>query len=198
MKTAHNPKLEPGEKLYKCHICDKKFTFKRFLERHLKFGGDGDSTLCVLKHHKQFCMVFNKEKHRQIREYKEPIKCQYCDVEFTSSNERLVHMYKAHDHNAVFCQICAKKCRNNFQLEKHLEVHNEDLSYQCNYCGKKFKSKHNLEMHTVTLHEKHKLKYTCQQCGRGFYNNNLLSDHISCGLKLSTIVIHFFDINNVF
>ena len=204
MKT-HNPEFGQISTLYQCYICSNKFTHKRYLARHLRFGSDSDSTLCVhcgksfenqcvLKRHRKACKVRMKEQYqsRIKQQHQSSIirKCLYCDMEFTS-NKLSTHMLNDHDHNAEFCEICGKKCYGLPKLKKHLEVHNEGLPYQCNYCGKKFKTEHNLSVHTVSLHETDKCKFECEQCGKRFRLRNTLKDHMNGHLGLKPYECEF-------
>ena len=201
-KDMYNDHMEEhkvglGTKLYSCNNCDMKFHYRVTLVRHQRFEKESTSTLCI-KCGVTFENICEMRKHRHSnktkckdevntrdnRFFKEPTKCSYCDLVFTSRVKRNTHMWNAHDHKAEFCDICGKKCNGKYDLAKHVEVHNEGLSYLCKYCGKKFKSKQNMTRHTMQVHEDYNLNFKCQQCGRGFQSNSLLSDHMNVHLGL--------------
>ena len=201
-------KVGLGIKLFQCDICQKKFHYRIKLWAHLSTKGQssaGDSNLCFEcgEYFVNFCeLKLHQQKHKKKLTYKikkekaqnepqVPKKCFYCDLSFPGSR-LFKHMYHEHDHGAVFCDVCGKKCWGKKGIEKHLPVHNEGLPFNCEHCGKGFKSRYNVERHIGTVHTSDsEKKFKCAKCGKGFNLQVNLEGHMNMHLGLKPFKCEF-------
>ena len=185
-----------GTKLFQCETCKAKFHYRTQLRKHLSYKGDSDSTLCSncgesfnnkceLKVHKKIHSKEKKYYNPNDPKYKAPKKCFYCDLVCETPSKAMKHMWRAHDHMAIFCDICGHKACGKSDLARHLDSHNEGLQSECEQCGKMFKGRYNVERHIKVVHTSDaQKKFKCTQCGKGFTTLKNLENHMNMHLGL--------------
>ncbi|KFM70091.1 Zinc finger and BTB domain-containing protein 17, partial [Stegodyphus mimosarum] len=94
----------PAEVLYSCNICEKKFTRKAHLKRHLR-----------------------------IHEPDKPYKCLYCDYRGCEKSDITKHLL-IHDAPKHKCDLCDKSFRHIKNKELHLKRHLKQRDYKCGVC----------------------------------------------------------------
>ena len=116
---------------FQCEICQKKFSKRSYLIRHIEFVHKNDGSGSDLK-------------------------CDQCEEKFRHQFLLDDHIKKKHEiistrtSRKCTCQICGKVVQNAKSLKLHiLAKHNrEDCAFSCDICGKKFPRNSLLVRHT--------------------------------------------------
>ena len=124
---------------FTCSICDKEFTTKQVMERHID------------------------EQHRG----KERAKCPECPKTFTREEYMMFHLATYHGGKKFKYQCSA--CEKTFEQECHLtrhhfDVHKEKLRFPCPVCPQLFSRQENLDYHVEK--GRHTVYITCEYCGK--------------------------------
>jgi len=89
-------------------------------------------------------------------------------------------MYKEHDHNPLFCDICGFKANGGKRMYDHKKsAHSEKI--KCQYCDKVM-SFNGFQWHVRQNHEDKLLQ--CSKCGMRFLEQQNLDDHMNWHLLL--------------
>jgi len=148
-------KLDPTKpKLFKCTTCDKAFSLKGHLTRHVE-----QVHKKIHKHTCQQCdKVFTghldrhfKEVHQQLK----PHKCNECGKEFGRAEVLKRHINQVHRGMKPFeCNECGKEFGQATNLKGHInQVHRGMKPFECGICGKKFGLKANMKTHVKKVHQ---------------------------------------------
>ncbi|KAJ8311650.1 hypothetical protein KUTeg_011005 [Tegillarca granosa] len=155
-----------------CHECKISFKDKRYLNRHLRRLHNLSSFIChclksfksrsdLRQHvHNEHIQVKDddegseKPSHVALVERKK-VKCESCDVSFTTLKNLKRHMKNIHDgknsYSSVFCDDCGKGYENTWKLKYHLRNDHKRLNvYTCQKCPQTF--------HTAVMYRRHKPK----------------------------------------
>ena len=124
---------------FTCSICDKEFTTKQVMERHID------------------------EQHHG----KERAKCPECPKTFTREEYMMFHLATYHGGKKFKYQCSA--CEKTFEQECHLtrhhfDVHKEKLRFPCPVCPQLFSRQENLDYHVEK--GRHTVYITCEYCGK--------------------------------
>jgi len=164
-----------------CHMCEKKFSTKSHLERHLK-GHLGIKDAQCVECGKQFssdrsCRQHILNEHSEERLIaKEVFTCPECGKEFKYANNMRTHMkIHAEGHVKVQCQECGKYYKTARVLKDHIRIiHEGNSRFKCDVCGKAFGRATALEVHKTT----HLKPYQCQICSQGYKTQSYLVKHM--------------------
>jgi len=122
----------PDNDPLKCHMCGKKFTLARLLNRHLKCHSDVKRYLCTFCG-KGFNDTFDLKRHTRTHTGVRPYKCNHCDKSFTQRCSLESHTLKvhgiAHDYaykerrNKIYvCEECGNTTANPEGHYMHLKL----------------------------------------------------------------------------
>lgn len=139
-KNDHN--CPQNEKQFMCELCDKQFTVKTYLQRHLR-------------------NVHGTKKTAEDPNVR-PIVCEICAESFKSLKTLKSHKL-SHSEPKFQCNVCDKKFYKPYTYQNHLLTH-EVPQYSCSECKKKFKTKKAVAVHSRT-HNKIK-EFVCNSCGK--------------------------------
>ena len=112
--------LEKGidnERRYACTICDRTFSRKDHLKKHMQ--------------HHTGNFSFN---------------CEICQKGFSNSHHYKTHMM-AHEGIKYKCQFCSKAFNMKQSLNYHLSEHTGKYRYTCDICGKGYNEQRRLQKH---------------------------------------------------
>ncbi|GFY64613.1 zinc finger protein [Trichonephila inaurata madagascariensis] len=114
--------LKTANKLHTCGICDRSFSSKTYLQKHVALhGGDRphECTIC----RKTFALKDNLQKHYRIHD---PMKQRF----FCSECGALEQHYLVHSGERPFsCNLCSRSFKQKSHRDKHLQTHiGQDLS----------------------------------------------------------------------
>ncbi|KAI1306513.1 Transcriptional regulator ovo [Halotydeus destructor] len=118
----------------KCHMCGKKFTLARLLNRHLKCHSDIKRYLCTFCG-KGFNDTFDLKRHTRTHTGVRPYKCNHCDKSFTQRCSLESHTLKVH---GIAHDYAYKERRNKI--------------YVCEECGNTTQNPEGHYMHLKTKH----------------------------------------------
>ncbi|XP_071043245.1 uncharacterized protein [Parasteatoda tepidariorum] len=144
----------PAETMYTCEICNKKFTRKAHLKRHLR-----------------------------IHEPDRPYKCSFCEYRGCERSDITKHLL-VHETPKHKCHLCGKIFRHTKNIELHLKRHYKQRDYKCGICdfyGYTFTDirKHIERRHTGLSSSSS--DHACPNCGLVFSSKEILETHKSNG-----------------
>ena len=156
-----------------CKDCDKTFTQKGYLERHIKLAhsknlGEGTCDQCEKTFENRFRLTIHKyDKHRE-----KTISCEYCPIKFLKMSEKERHIKRKHLKLKNFaCDKCAYKGFSHQLLRIHrIQKHSDFRPYKCQLCPMAFPRATSLYQHRET-HEnnlKRTKDFSCPICGKAF------------------------------
>ena len=167
------------EKVYICEICNRKFSRKDILNRHIKSIHEKVQYKCsecsYVTNRKDTLKRHISEVHLNLRLHE----CQYCGLKFNQSGTLQRHIQSVHSKEENFkCQLCNSSFKRIDNLKRHVEcVHENVRKYVCEFCGKSYKLPDHLKQHIISMHTD-KRKYVCEECGFAFKLPQHLNDHI--------------------
>lgn len=173
--------------IYKCNLCDRKFTRELSLlihkERHedhadVLYPADGNNCpRCKMT----FSTFGNLKRHYRITHSSDkPFMCDACGKSF-KTNDTLKNHAKTHDREANLkynCKFCGKGFFKQRGVLLHETVHTPGaMGCMCDICGKSFRLKTNLRKHVLGMHTNQRI-HKCEQCSQAFKLREQLMNHM--------------------
>lgn len=123
---------DPKDGLFKCTLCDRKFTKWFAFKRHSAFSHKNDQSL------------FN---------------CAKCTLRFTQKDEKDSH--ETGCNNLCYkCDLCKTYItKNENQLQEHMVTHSGAKPFKCMICNRKFGFKSSLRRHLKIVHNNVNFKF---------------------------------------
>lgn len=159
-----------SEKAFPCQFCNKQFSWKDSLNRHIKFkcpekiGGfqckfcsEGFKTVNAFTHHLD--VVHAKNSYGlQKKKYSNKYHCEYCDKKFTRIESLQDHHRKdnckpktVEKQYLYECEVCQKTFKTMNYLYDHVhKCHQQNMPHSCDLCHEKFADKSSLVKHALT------------------------------------------------
>nr|XP_029707609.1 zinc finger and BTB domain-containing protein 41-like [Aedes albopictus]XP_029707610.1 zinc finger and BTB domain-containing protein 41-like [Aedes albopictus] len=132
----------------KCPHCDKRYTHKNNLDKHIEMHHSADNSRTSLT-------------------------CKYCEEVYPSKSSLRHHM-KLHT-TAVTCEICGKVFKERCKLKKHIQNKHEKLKkFECPICKTKLSTLDSVQLHIKTFHS---TKRKCSYCPKKFGSEGSLRTH---------------------
>ncbi|GBM72942.1 Zinc finger protein 649 [Araneus ventricosus] len=168
---------------FNCAVCQRSFTRKYHLDRHLKISRCSGLPLPSFP-----CELCNRVYTRKdnLREHlrshtgevhrRKNHKCQYCDKAFHGQSLLAIHVRKHTGEKPFACDFCPKCFPSTGALTKHRMTHTGEKPYSCNECGRRFTLKGTLSRHLRT-HTGIR-PHTCNFCGKKFIQIGGLNAHM--------------------
>ena len=165
---------------YVCDFCDRAFTDKDMLMKHLS---------CHIEEKPHECLECGKKftKANQLREHKKRhfeegnFQCNFCNKKFFSPNKLREHIRIHTGETPLKCNICGKGFKRHSNLSEHKKIHEPNREVKpakelfC-HCGKVFKTQRDLDWHKEGEHEMVPKK--CSYCLEVFVHSSSLTRHI--------------------
>lgn len=154
--------VHTGKYPYVCDQCNKGFTFRFELAKHVR-------------------CIHNSQSFR----------CDRCKRTFTAEDVYKVHK-EHHDMGiGITCKECGNLYETQGHYEQHMQTHSKELLYECVTCKKRFALTRSLNLHRLT-HDKHRTPrfrayngnrnwdYCCELCNIYFKYGSSLVAHRVC------------------
>ncbi|MCJ8740041.1 hypothetical protein PDJAM_G00054390, partial [Pangasius djambal] len=187
---------------YKCDVCERTFTMKRYLMRHKQVHSKTAHHTCNVCGNKyRFLRALNKhllshgkkkreanpcktcgksfvnlDKHELVHLNVKPYLCGVCGKGFTLESVLLVHQRLHTGEKPYQCETCGKRFTQSSTLHIHKRVHSETKPWKCSLCDKSFKRQSSLKKHDI-VHTGEK-PHTCETCGQKFGHRENLKRHV--------------------
>ena len=139
--------------VHECPTCKNKFANRRMLLNHQKtVHSDPDDDFECPTCQKIFKQRENLRRHTKVHMTDKVLHCEYCNQNFTRTDQFRLHQKKCMIPNRKESFICSVS-HKNFNSEKILSVHSklhDDKFFNCHICYKIFKIKGKLNAHLKT------------------------------------------------
>lgn len=152
--THHRPptKLATKSKMYKCHICTKRFCHQDSLRLHL-YTHTGERPFECPFCAKHFSDPSNLNRHQRIHTGDRPYKCSTCNRRFMNSSNLKAHEMLHTNEKPFKCDICNGTFNRLDTLRNHIDRLHAKLQVTCQVCDRKFGWKSCLAKHMRRYHE---------------------------------------------
>lgn len=141
-----------GRNRYKCHLCEKEYTYLHYLKQHLK--KHKDNTLmhaCDVCGH-EFKLRQNLLAHKRVHTGEKPYVCKLCGKSFNQPYYMTVHMRIHQKQKPYACELCGVAFVTSSHLGRHMKSHNNIKPHKCNLCEKAFILPGHLNDHIRSQH----------------------------------------------
>lgn len=123
--SQHGEYLDECENVYKCRICNEKFTNRTDLYAHMKTHIKDKNTECL---------------------------CDTCGKCFNNPHNLRSHQKVHLDIRPFACELCPKRFRTRLLLRQHGHVHTGIKEFQCVHCLQSFAKQDSLRSHLKKRH----------------------------------------------
>nr|XP_060616357.1 zinc finger protein 397-like isoform X2 [Anolis sagrei ordinatus] len=172
-KMKH-PRIQKGEKLYKCLECGKCFDQSANLRKH-QIIHTAEKPYPCLECGKCFGRSDSLKQHQRIHTELKPYQCLECGKCFGCKTYLLRHQIIHTREKSYPCLACGKCFGQRDHLKQHQVIHTGEKPYQCLECGKCFGRSDSLKKHQI-IHTGEK-PYQCLECGKCFGQSANLKKH---------------------
>ena len=165
---------------YVCDTCDRAFTDKDLLMKHMSCHVELKPHEC-LQCGKKFSKANLLREHRKRHFEEGNFQCNFCQKKFFTPNKLREHIRIHTGEAPLKCGVCGKGFKRHSNLSEHKKIHepNREVKPQkelfC-HCGKVFKTQRDLDWHKEGEHEKEPKK--CTYCLEVFVHSSSLTRHI--------------------
>ena len=143
------------KKLYKCDTCNKIYTWKYELSRHMNMHTK-EKWYCCNVCNKQFYLKHSFTKHMNIHTKEKVYTCDICNKTFTDSSSFRRH-HNIHTKKKVYtCTECDREFTIKCNLTAHMNIHTREKVFICQVCNKQYIDRSGLRYHLKTNHLKSK------------------------------------------
>ena len=183
------------QKTFSCSMCNQLFSSFSSLQQHMQIHANTspDAHINVAVSNEGFSSSPNLRKRMEIHpspltdtdDNKQTRAVYYGSNETSSSYADFKQLVEEthtgfpppppHVNYIRKCNVCKRRFRNFFYLQKHMEGHAKERPFPCKLCGRRFAQKSNLKEHTM-LHTNDQ-PFGCEICGKLFTRPDKLERH---------------------
>ncbi|XP_034072382.1 zinc finger protein 771-like [Gymnodraco acuticeps] len=168
-KNKQNPvsdsRRSAGEKPFGCSLCEKTFTQRGNLNRHMRIHS-GEKTFGCSICKKYFAQRGDLNKHMRIHTGEKPFICTICKKSFADRGDLKKHTRVHTGEKPFSCSICKKYFAQRGDLKKHMRIHTGEKPFICSICKKYFARRGDLKEH-MRIHTGEK-PFSCRVCDKRF------------------------------
>ncbi|KAM3930859.1 uncharacterized protein RB166_004329 [Leptodactylus fuscus] len=164
-----------GEKPYPCSECGKSFSRKLRLMEHMK-SHMGQKPYSCEECGTSFSQRSGLGKHQRAHRGEKPFSCPECGKCFSLKSNLEEHLRTHTGEKPFSCTECKRRFSHKSTLVKHLRLHTGEKPYSCPECEQCFCHKSSLEKH-LTVHTEEK-PYLCTECDKCFFRRSAFCDHL--------------------
>lgn len=141
----------PEQGIYECNYCNKRYCYKPYLAKHIKFEHENAEgfrcTFCNKTFYTPSLLQVHLVKHTQEKNFlclecggrfvtktsllyhtrlhtgEKPYQCEHCDEAFISASRRMDHVRRHHMIPSLKCDICERIFKATGSLLKHKKRH---------------------------------------------------------------------------
>ncbi|XP_055540268.1 zinc finger protein 345-like [Wyeomyia smithii] len=181
IRQVHQKTSQP-----KCNICDKTFTAKPSLERHMLLHTNAKPYSCD-QCGATFRRLLDYRHHKSIvHDGVNPHVCSECNQEFKNYQQLYVHKQKIHQKKIPIsqyyqqyetCKLCRMRFAKGSELMEHIRKEHTEEQYpvlKCPHCPKTFMLSMRLATHKLI----HSDRYACKECGARHVDKKKLQYHM--------------------
>ena len=137
-----------GVKPFACSQCERKFSHRGLLNRHLRVHS-GEKPFACSQCGKAFTRKGHLNDHLRVHSGEKPHACNQCEKKFSRRYD-LVRHHRIHSDSGerpFACSQCGKAFFHKGDLNRHLRVHTDGKTFGCEMCGKFFKHERSRNFH---------------------------------------------------
>ena len=178
-KACLNRHIQVVHVCYSCNKCDKSFSCKTYLNTHIQSVHGNDH---VKKLSDKALLIFQKSTENvsidteSVHEKVREYNCDKCGKSFLQKGNLKLHIQRVHENIRYNCDKCGKSFTRKDHLNIHIQSVHENVRYKCEKCEKTFPEKTNLKKHIQSTHDK--VQYKCDKCEKSFSWKTALSRHM--------------------
>ncbi|XP_051576932.1 uncharacterized protein LOC127454042 [Myxocyprinus asiaticus] len=172
--------VDVGEDFINCPICQKRFSSNSSLADHHKKHHEDPRPFKCLVCEKGFTKKKYLTQHQQIHSER-PYKCNVCSESFKTESALISHNKTHDIKRKHQCSICKRSYLTAHDLLKHERKHAVESSrkdsgdFRCDMCYKSFTMPSQLRQHQET--HVGQIVYECTECDKAFAFLSLLEEH---------------------
>ncbi|XP_057704128.1 zinc finger protein 771-like isoform X3 [Corythoichthys intestinalis] len=166
-------KEHSGEKSFSCSHCDKRFSQKKLLTKHIRTHTK--PFLCNFCG-KGFTFEIYLTMHARAHTGEKPFACTLCEKRFSLKHHLTRHSRTHTGEKPFACAHCDKSFSQKIHLNRHKRTHTGEKPFACAVCEKTFSQMSHLKIHQLT--HTGERPFPCSLCGKRFARTQDLNKHI--------------------